>query len=549
MTDLHAPSLRDYARVLWRRRWIVVLVALIAPAAAVAFSLHQTPVYSSSSEVLLQNSNLASSLTGVADTTLFQDPAWLDQTQADLASVPAVAQMVIAKTGVKGMTPAGFLADSSVTPHSDSDLLDFSVSNTDPALARSLATAYAQAYVRYRGTVDTASIIRALKEARSHLAQLRRQGDTSSSLYQSVDNKVQTLRTLEALQTSNAYVIRTADSAVKVSPKPTRDGVLALALGLILGVGLAFLRETLDTRVRSGDEIAAALHLPLLARLSEPPKRLASKRQLAAVVEPAGPAAESFRLLRTNLDFVNLQRETRSILVTSALEGEGKSTTAANLAVTLARAGRRVVLVDLDLRRPSLHTFFGLERPRGLTDVALGELGLEEALQTGLEPGGEGPSFDPARPGVAWTSRPDDGGNGNGNGGHARAALANGMLRILPAGSLPPDPGEFVQSPAVDRILRDLQQQSDIVIVDGPPLLSVGDALSLSQSVGGLLLVARLTSLRRPLLRELHRVLEAIPAAKLGFVLAGADAEEGYGTARYNAYYGTPRASDLQPTS
>jgi Mrp family chromosome partitioning ATPase/capsular polysaccharide biosynthesis protein len=525
ITAADAPTVRDYARVLWRRRWIVLVVALLAPAAAIAMAERQAPVYQASSDVLLQNSDLASSLTGVASGApgVSQNPAWLDQTQADLASVPAVAQRAIDLAGAKGITAAELLKKSSITPSSNSDILNFSVSNGNPRLARALATSYAQAYVGYRRHVDTAGIARALAQAKARLARLRSAGDTQSSLYQSVASKVQTLQTLSALQTSNAYVVRTPSRAAKVSPRPTRDGALALALGLILGIGLAFLRETLDTRIRSSDEIGQTLRLPLLGRLPAPPKRLASKWQLATVAEPAGPSAESFRLLRTNLDFANLQRKARTILVTSALEGEGKTTTAANLAVTLARAGRSVVLVDLDLRRPTVQRFFGIDGAPGLTNVVLGELPLDEALRPDIAHAA----------GVINRNR-----NGNGNG--SQGPLAEGRLEILPAGSLPPDPGEFVEEPAVSRLLAELRERAEYVIVDSPPLLALGDARSLSGRVDGVLLVTRLTMLRRPLLRELARVLDSIPAAKLGFVLGDAHAEERYGYGVQYYGYGSP---------
>ena len=150
----------------------------------------------------------------------------------------------------------------------------------------------------------------------------------------------------------------------------------------MLGLGLAFLFEALDTRIRSAAEVARRLGLPLLARIPAPRKKLQRADNLVMVAEPSSGSAEAFRVLRTNLEFARLDSDVRSILVTSAVEPEGKSTTAANLAVALARAGRRVVLVDLDLRRPYVDRFFRLFREPGITDVALGEVSLDEALTT-----------------------------------------------------------------------------------------------------------------------------------------------------------------------
>ena len=520
MNELHASSLRDYSRVLWRRRMTLLVVAVLVPAVAVAMAVRQSPVYQADAQVLLSGDNLAATLTGVDSTSLFTDPVRVAETQAELASVPAVAEGVAKRNPDLRLSPGEILAAVSVTAASDADILVVSAENGDPIVAAQLAAAYAREYTRYRRTIDTAAIARALTEAEDHLGQLRSQGQGGTPLYSSLADKVQTLRTMEALQTSNASVVQTPSGAAKVSPKPMRNGVLGLALGLILGIGLAFLREALDTRMRTADEIARALHLTLLGRLSEPPRKLASRDELVTVAEPSSAASEAFRVLRTNLDFANIERRARAILVTSALEAEGKSTTAANLAATLARAGRSVILVDCDLRRPSVHTFFGLNQQLGVTTVALGHASLEEALCPVI--------LD--REGLPVRRNPQA--NGNGSHGHP-----DGLLHVLPAGPVPPDPGEFVETGAVARLLDELQSRAQIVIVDTPPLLSVGDALTLSSRLDGMLLVTRLSRLRRPMLRELQRALEMTTCAKLGFVVTGAEAEEGYGGGAYGYGY------------
>ena len=158
---------------------------------------------------------------------------------------------------------------------------------------------------------------------------------------------------MQALQTPAASVVRQADGAVLTQPKTLRNVVLGLVVGLVLGLGLVFLREALETRARTAEEVSARLGgLPLLGRVPEPPRRLRRAGRLVMLEEPASVQAEAFRMLRAKLDFVTLDRDVRTIMVTSALEQEGKSTTVANLAVAFARAGKRVALVDLDLRRP-----------------------------------------------------------------------------------------------------------------------------------------------------------------------------------------------------
>jgi Mrp family chromosome partitioning ATPase len=221
-------------------------------------------------------------------------------------------------------------------------------------------------------------------------------------------------------------------------------------------------------------------------------------------------------------------------MVTSALEREGKSTTIANLAVALARAGQRVVLVDLDLRRPFVDRFFSLGEHAGLTQVALGHVSLDEALV----PVSVAPTTS-ARISlgsvVTGTGQVKIVGNGNGylNGG---AEGGTGSLRVLGSGPIPPDPGEFVGTPRLTEILEELRDRADVVLVDAPPLFHVGDGLVLSAKVDAALLVTRMEVLRRPMLAELRRLLDNMPATVLGFVVTGAEAEETYGEG-YGGYY------------
>jgi Mrp family chromosome partitioning ATPase len=246
-------------------------------------------------------------------------------------------------------------------------------------------------------------------------------------------------------------------------------------------------------------------------------------------MEPSGSQAEAFRMLRTNLEFTTLGHEVRSVLITSAFEREGKSTTIANLAVALARSGRNVVLVDLDLRRPYLDKFFKLQGRPGITQVALGHVSLLDALVdvpiTPIEPA----------PGVAV--RYDLSRNGT--------TGVNGRLKVLGSGPIPPDPGEFVASTAISHVFAQLYDVADIVLVDTPPLLAVGDALVLSAKVDGLILAARLETVRRPVLDDLKRMLGSAPVRKLGFVVTGAEAEEAaYG---YSYGYGSSVGYSYQP--
>jgi Mrp family chromosome partitioning ATPase len=204
-------------------------------------------------------------------------------------------------------------------------------------------------------------------------------------------------------------------------------------------------------------------------------------------------------------------------VVASALEEEGKSTTCANLAVAMARAGKRVCLVDLDLRRPYLARFFGLLHAHGISDVALQVVPLEIALQR-IDLG----TGKPAPPGGQPSSTADD---------------EEGTLDVLTSGPLPPDPGEFVGTHRLQRILHELRDRYDVVVIDAPPVLRVGDAVTLGTHADGVLVVTQLGLVTRPALAELRRVLDGIPVPKLGFVVTGSPKSAGYGaTDAYGGY-------------
>lgn len=517
----HAATLRDYLHVLRRRKWLVVQAAVLVPAAAIAFSLHQQKLYQASAQVLLSSQNLANELTGTQQTGVNVQADRVAQTQADVARVPAIAARVLRRVPGSGLSVQRFLSRSSVTTAANADLLTFEVVNRDPALARRLVDEYASSYTVYRRNLDTAAIHAALQNVDARVRQLVDAGGRGGALYASLVEREQTLATMQALQTSNAAVVQQAQKTAQVQPKTSRNSILGVLLGLVVGIGLAFLWEALDTRVRSAEEIGERLGgLPLLARVPVPNKRLRAKNRLVMLENPTGVQAETFRMLRTNLDFATLGRDARTIMVTSAVEREGKSTTIANLAVALARSGQRVVLVDLDLRRPFLHRFFDLDGP-GITQVALGRASLDEALVP--------VSLTDAESRVKAIAN----GNGHGNG---HGVPVRGVLGVLASGPIPPDPGEFVRTAVLTEILEELRALADYVLIDAPPALHVGDAMALSTKVDGIIVVTRMQVVRRHMLSELDRQLASSPTPVLGFVVTAAGEDEGYGYG-YGSYH------------
>jgi capsular exopolysaccharide synthesis family protein len=237
------------------------------------------------------------------------------------------------------------------------------------------------------------------------------------------------------------------------------------------------------------------------------------------MAEPESVDAEAFRMLRTNLDFANLDREAKVIMVSSAIGGEGKSTTAANLAIAFARAGRKVLLAELDLRRPNLGKMLKAYPPAGLVDVLLGYVPLEEAI--------ERISVERAIPAA--------------NGRGARGT----EIEFLSAGPTLADVGELFGSKKLDQVLDRLRGRADLILLDAPPLLLVGDAMALSAKADALLLVAKPQVIRRPMLKELRRFLDATPTEKLGVVLTGDSAATGLGY----SYAGYPSIAQTEHRS
>jgi polysaccharide biosynthesis transport protein len=552
-TGQEVRSIGDYVRVVRRRKWLILSIALLFPLAALLYSLERDPLYQASAEVLLNRTTFVTDVTGGAEPTFNQQPDRVAATEASVASVPEVAMRVLAATGIEDMTVDQFLAQSSATARPDADLLVLSVQDGDRDRAALLASVYAREFTEYRKKLDTAAIEEARVGIEARIAELRKDPERDRALLSDLQAKAQQLQTAEALATGNTSVIRapTAAEATKVQPRPLRDALLAAGAGLILGIVLAFFRDAVDTRIRSSDEIAEHLGVPLLARIPAPPRAFQMHDSLVMLADPDGVQAEAFRMLRTNLDFVNLERRAQTIMVTSASEREGKSTTVANLALALARGGKDVVLVDLDLRRPFLHRFFNLDDQPGVTHVVVNDAPFEEALAKVWVAETRTPDEAPASaPKSKRSNRQREAQRRGGEvdavdrrGSNGRAPLG-GLLEVMPAGTRPPNPGEFVATRALENMLKRLRERADVVLIDAPPLIGVGDAMTISAKVDGVVVVARMNLLTRPQVGEVHRLLGTSPAETLGFVVSGAEAEEdryGYGV---DGYYPMPAERD-----
>lgn len=519
-------SLQDYLQILRRRKWLILQAIIVIPLAAMLWAERAPTHYHATADVLMNPQNLAANVEGVQDPTQTNTVRFIES-QIAIAQVPEVARSAIESLGLRNWSPSALLGESNVTASPDtSDVLTFIVNDAKRSRAIQLVNAYAASFTRYRLKLDTSAIANARDSVRSRIRHLEAEGLKNSALYASLVETEQRLATLGSLQTSRAVLVRRATGAATIGPKWQKDGLLGLVLALIIGVGLAFLREALDTRARSADIVAREIGLPLLGRIPEPPRQIRRMEQLVTLAEPHGPHSEAFRMLASNIELMNTRHAARTILVTSGIEKEGKSTTAANLAVALARAGRRVGLVDFDPYSVGLARFFkplrklGSRPAPGLSELIAGDLSIV-AVAREIDAGA----------GTSWIPRP----NGD--------RPLRGSLEVIPFGAEPPPPGAF-DSEMFARAIDLLKDRYDLVLIDAPPLLRTADALTASSFVDALILVARLGFIPRAALPDLRRVLESSPARKIGFVATGADADAPSGYLLSYPYLSQRRVSE-----
>ncbi len=512
--------LHEYLHVLRRRRWIVIGVVLVVVVGALALSFSQQKVYRATAELLLQHRSTENLFDALKD---IGDPSRLPQTEMKVIQSQPVRAEVERRIG---MAPG-----ISASQAGSADIIEVSAQHTDPATAAKIADTYAQAYIDYRRTQAVDDILAASKQIQAKIDELQKEIDVvegeargagpqqspaagailaaRSEGLRSQQNvfkeKLNQLQVATALNSGGAQLVNPASIPTSpVRPKPLTDGVLAGAVGLILGVGLAFLLEYLDDSIKTKEHLERVIGngIPVFGLI--PPIERGDVEVDSALVAPTSGPAEAYRALRTAVQFLGVDRP-KVLQVTSASLSEGKTTTVANLAAVFARAGAKVVLADCDLRRPRVHTFFNLAHSPGLTSILLGEVAVNEGMK--------------------------------------RIAGAGGLY-VLPSGTRPPNPSELLGSLRMTELLRNLKSGADIVLVDSPPLLPVTDASVLAGRVDGVLLVVMAgTTTRRPLQRAVE-LLRQMQAPIVGVVLTKAGGDTGYG---YGYGYGYQEHDD-EPT-
>ena len=440
-------GLRDYLRIVGRRRALITVVVLLVTVPAVVLSLLQTPVYEGDAEILLQPRT---------SETLFDpnsgaraDPARQVQNEIRILTSAPVRTAVRAQLGAAPEVKA--------TAIGSTDLISVSARSTDPSRAALLANTYANAYIDYRRKQAVDDVLAASQQIQSKIGDLQKQidataaGSQKDSLVQAQSlfkQKLDQLQVDGALKQGGAQLVTPAVVPTSpVAPQPVRTGILALLFGLVLGLGLAFLREFLDDSVKSKDDFErVAPGVPVLGLIPVVSAwRGKETPYLVSLADHTSPASEAYRTLRTSVQFLGLDQPMRTIEITSANAQEGKTTTLANLAVALARSGSSVAIVCCDLRRPRIHEFFGLQNEVGFTSVLLGKVPLAGAMQ-------EVP--DQAR------------------------------LSLLASGPLPPNPSELLSSKRTVEVLGSLQAEYDIVLIDAPLVGAVLNGVDTEGSYG-----------------------------------------------------------------
>ncbi|WP_454778469.1 polysaccharide biosynthesis tyrosine autokinase [Georgenia muralis] len=429
-------ELNDYVAIL-RKRWLsVALIALATLSATAAVTLLTTPTYSASNRMFFAV-EAGDTVSDLAQGSTFTERQMTSY--AEVAESPLVLGPVIEELGLDTSTDA-LRAALSVTVPPETVILEITATDEDPELAADVANAVAEE----------------LSVAVGGLSPDRPDGS-------------------EAVR---ATVTTPATAPVQPSsPNVPRNLALGLVLGLMLGVGAALLREMLDTKVRDEKDINALTDTAVIGTIGFETE--GDKHPVFVHDDPQGQRSEAIRRLRTNLQFVDLADRPRSIVVTSSVPGEGKTTTAINLALSLADAGARVILVDADLRRPSIGEYMGLESRVGLTTVLIGRAELADVA-------------------TPWR---------------------NTTLDVVPSGQVPPNPSELLGSRAMATLLDQLTGSYDTVIIDSPPLLPVTDAAVLTKLAGGALVVAGADRIQKAQLRESLGNLEAVDGRVIGIVL------------------------------
>jgi capsular exopolysaccharide synthesis family protein len=487
-------------RIARRGKWIILQATIAVPLIALLFSLSQEKEYTATATLLFREPPVA-----VAESNAVIDPSAERATNGELVGLPVVAEE--AEKLLDNGTSAGEIFESiQVTPSAEADTAAVASTTGSPEQSAQFANAFARAYISFRRNADRAQVQDAIDQAERSLSELtpgEREGTQGEALGKQLDQ----LRLVQALQTGGAELVQPADPpGSPSSPKTKRNVALGIALGLLLGFGLAALRDRLDRRVRTVEELEELYGLPVVARIPRS-KRLAIRTE--GSLGPHTQEGEAFRVLRTNLRYLAVNRELRSILMVSPEEGDGKSTLTRGLAMTMAAMGDEIVLVEADLRKGGeFRTVTGEPAP-GLSNILTGTP-LDRVL------------LEIAPAGATDRSR---------------------SLTVVSSGPIPPNPAELLESQQMKEVLVELEERFRLVILDSPALSAVGDALALVPHVSGVIVIGGLGKTTRDEAAELSKQFALLDRKPIGIAANFTDPER----AKYSHYY-RPELADQAPT-
>jgi polysaccharide biosynthesis transport protein len=516
-TPTGSVEFRDYLAVFKRQFALILAITLLGAAAAAAYTFRRTAVYESTASVLVR----------AITTNAFDPGSRVDQqlnmfNQRQLAQSEPVAQ-VASRSLQTSATPAQLLEHVAVDVPPNSQILRIHYRDTVPLTAQRGADAFAKAYLAFREADARTQAKASQTSLQKDVARLQKQAteaekaisnpDASSNDRQaaqarltSLNNRLQPLLTqlngFLALDFTPGTVITAADLPARpASPNRRLDVGIGLLVGLFLGIVLGLVRDRTDDRLRGREDLAERLDRPVLATIPPLTKRVRQdgklrwkrrhRNSLVTLEQPNSPAAESYRTLRTRMARLASQLDINSVMVVSAGVGEGKSTTAANLAVVLAETGKDVLLVSADLRRPRVHQFFGLSNKSGLANL----------LTDGTPPDKrKGPVADGKQmASELWSVAP--------------------KLWVILSGPLPQHPSALMDSDAMRQFLKEQRDLFDFIILDCPPALVVADALALAPLVDAVLVVADAKESDRDAITRLRDEIEQVGGKVVGAVL------------------------------
>jgi succinoglycan biosynthesis transport protein ExoP len=513
----------DYLRPVWRFRWAALAMVIVAAAATYAYFDRQSRTYEASTQLYVGQSDI-NALLGAQTSNAGGDARSLAN-QARLVTTPSVATVVIRRLGLD-TTPDALLEDISVRPDTQADFLTIVADAGAARLAAHLVNGFAQGYLQVRAEQEKKLVDVQLKVSRLQLTRTPK-NDSNIATRSALRERIQELESAALNPQAVGEQLSTAQPPhFAIAPKPGRNAVFAAALAFLFALVLAYVFDRSDRRLRSIEDMEAMFDTAILAgipRVSNPVPGHGSRDDMTLDLR------EPYHTLRVNLELIRNKRGGgNSMLVTSALPSEGKSTVVRNLALAYRDAGMRVAVVDADLRRSSMATLFDLARAPGTAEVLRGTVALKDAIQ----PLASDQQVRLAPQGRA-TKPP--------------TRQASGQLDVLTAGEGGENPGLLFYPVAVRQLVSELEESYDIVLIDTPPVLVVSDALAVAPEIDGVVLVGRIGVTTGASAQRLLRTFEGVPQTQvMGAVANAISLDETY----TYAYYGpADRPPDDGPPS